>query len=446
MLVKKTTADICSWGRIHSYDHEIWPFNWRSESAFPPNVSGSNKCLAFGLGRSYGDSCLNQDGTLVSTSRLNRIIDFDFDSGVLRCEAGTTLADLNQLTVRHGWFVGVTPGTKYITVGGAVANDVHGKNHHSAGTFGKFVRKFELARSDGSRKVCSKQENRELFEATIAGLGLTGIITWIEIQLRKISSEWLKADYIKFGSLDEFFEISRDSSKNFEYTVSWIDCVARKKNFGRGIFMRANICPACESPKTIRNKPVVSLGLPVNLPSWTLNRWSVAAFNSLYFARLREKITHHIVHYEPFFYPLDSVTGWNKIYGKRGLYQFQVVVPCSEGKNSIESLLKKISASGAASFLAVLKEFGTIQSPGMLSFPRPGITLALDFANRGVQTLELLSELDNMTAELGGAIYPAKDATMAATNFKKYYPNWREFSKYIDPMISSSFWRRVNSQ
>ncbi|MBX7136663.1 MAG: FAD-binding oxidoreductase [Oligoflexia bacterium] len=432
--------DYQSWGRYPQVTQSVLGFNWRGDKL--PTLSGKS-ILAQGFCRSYGDSCLNENNVVLSTRALDRMIAFDPASGVLRCESGVSLEQILNLAVPQGWFLPVTPGTKFVSVGGAIANDVHGKNHHRAGTFGRHVRAFELLRSDGSRRVCSERSDGGLYAATIGGLGLTGVITWAEIQLRPILNPFIEMESIKFRSLEEFFQISADSDRNFEYTVAWLDCVSSGSAFGRGIFMRGNHSRS-ENDKTRKIPGRQKLVVPLDFPAWALNRLSVKAFNTLYYGKQVAREKKSSVYYDPFFYPLDAVLQWNRIYGKNGLVQFQCVVPVQGGHQAIREILATIVASGQASFLAVLKEFGAISSPGILSFPRPGVTLCLDFAMRGERTLALLQRLDQMVAQAGGAMYPAKDALMRAENFKSYYPRWAEFAEYVDSQISSSFWRRVS--
>ena len=428
-----------SWGRFPRLGESQHPvaLEWPWDNPFV-ELPADRKVLPYGRGRSYGDSCLNAGGGLLLTERWNRCVAFDERTGVLRCESGVTLADIIQTFLPRGWFLPVTPGTKFVSVGGAIANDVHGKNHHVAGTFGCHVRQFELLRSDGQRLLCSPTSNRDLFCATIGGLGLTGLITWAEIQLKPAASAFIDQESVKFQNLDEFFEVSASTPPELEYTVAWLDCVASGPNFGRGIFMRGR-----HSTKTGRYPPKLPLVVPVDFPSFALNALSVRAFNFLYYGKQRSRSVSSTIHYDPFFYPLDAVHHWNRIYGRRGFLQFQCVVPSTDNNRAIREILQTIVQSGQASFLAVLKEFGSVPSPGMLSFPRPGVTLALDFAYQGSRTLDLFSRLDSYVCEVGGALYPAKDACMGSKTFQCYYPRWQEFSRHIDPRFSSSFWRRV---
>jgi FAD/FMN-containing dehydrogenase len=430
-------ARIESWGRYPRTQQTVIPMGWSSDPL--PAARDGKTLLPFGLGRTYGDGCLNDGGTLLLTRTMNRILDFDAQTGIIRCEAGASFDSILQFAVPRGWFLPTSPGTKFVTVGGAVANDVHGKNHHRAGTFGCHVKRFELLRSDGSRLLCSPAENPQLFAATIGGLGLTGLMTWVEFALRPISSAMIDVESVKMRNLDDFFQVSAESDKDFEYTVAWVDCLAQGAALGRGIMMRGN--HAKEGGLIPHQQP--KLGVPVDFPAIALNHYSVQAFNALYYGRLRQPLTSAVVHYAPFFYPLDSVNNWNRIYSRHGFFQYQFTVPFSSDSSAIREVFQRIAASGQGSFLAVLKTFGEIKSPGMLSYPSPGITLALDFSNNGNKTFELFKQLDSVVMAAGGRYYPAKDAWMSPEAFKKSYPAWEEFRAFIDPAFSSSFWRRV---
>lgn len=397
--------------------------------------------LAYGNGRSYGDSCLNNAGTLVDMRGLDRFIAFDPATGILECEAGVLLADILALAVPQGWFVPVTPGTQFVTVGGAIANDVHGKNHHVAGTFGRHIQQLELARSDGSRLICSPSENADWFAATVGGLGLTGLIARATIALRRIQGPFMDVDTHRFTDLDAFFALSAESDADYEYTVAWVDCSARGSQLGRGWFMRANHRPALgQQPDPGRGKgPTFPFVTPISM----INRATLKPLNTLYYHRSLRTRHRANQHYQPFFYPLDGIQHWNRAYGPAGFLQYQCVVPHADGRVAIAELLDRIAAAHSGSFLSVLKIFGDIESPGMLSFPRPGVTLALDFPNRGQATFDLLDTLDEVVMAAGGAVYPAKDARMSAAAFDRYFPAWREFNNYIDPAFGSDFWRRV---
>ena len=428
-----------SWGRFPKVSQRVIPLSWKHEPLPLPDAKIS--VLAQGVGRSYGDVCLNDGGVIFSACGLKRYINFDSETGRLSCEAGVTLADILNFCVPRGWFLSITPGTKFVTVGGAIANDVHGKNHHRSGTFGNHLVQFELVRSNGERLLCSPDSNPQLFAATIGGLGLTGLITWAEIQLKPIVHRALQAETIQFYDLEEFFTLSAESDAPYEYTMAWLDCNSKGSSFGRGIFFRGNHVAAENAPKTWKVAKR-SLTMPIDLPGFVLNRHSVAAFNFLYYHQQSQKSVAKLVDYNPFFYPLDAVLRWNRLYGKQGFLQYQCVVPYTDHR-IIAAIIQKIVDSGMGSFLAVLKTFGQVASPGMLSFPKAGVTLALDFPIKGAQTFELLEYLDDMVVEANGRVYPCKDARMSPKNFKHYYPQWETFAQQVDPRFSSSFWRRV---
>ncbi len=435
-----------SWGRYPRVGpQKDKPVVWSTDPL--PEPEPGSTLLPYGQGRSYGDSCLNGGGTLLTTARLDRFLAFDPVTGVLRCESGVTLDAILRLAAPQGWFVPVTPGTKFVSVGGAIANDVHGKNHHRAGTFGRHVLRFELLRSDGSRRVCSRTENADWYGATIGGLGLTGLITWAEVQLRRISNPYILQETLPFGGLDEYVALSNESERDYEFTVAWVDSLGRGRRLGRGLFYRGNHAPPQFDAVPLAKSHLSrkgGLGVPFDFPGFALNRLSVTAFNLLYYHKQGGRRSEQLVHYDPFFYPLDSVHDWNRIYGQRGFLQFQCVVPLSDtGVEAMREILRRAADSGMPSFLTVLKTFGDVHSPGWLSFPKRGLTLALDFANKGESTWQLVAALDRLTREVGGRVYPAKDSRMSAESFAAYYPERERFAKYVDPGFSSSFWRRV---
>ena len=425
-----------SWGRWPRYEPSAIFEPSNRFAALPATISGS--MLAYGNGRSYGDVCLNQGGALLHTRHLDRFISFDTKSGILECEAGVLISEIIEVALPQGWFPPVTPGTSFVTVGGAIANDVHGKNHHRAGCFSHHVLEFGLRRSDGTQLRCSQAENSQWFRATVGGLGLTGLVTDARLQLRRVCGPWVRGDSRRFANLPEFFALSKASDGDYEYTVAWIDCGARGIHLGRGIFMRGNHA-ADEKTEPKRTTWRVPATPPISL----VNGLSLNLFNQLYYRRRGASQDDALWHYRPFLYPLDGILEWNKIYGPRGFFQYQCVVPEENALPSLRQMLQCISDSGVGSFLTVLKNFGSIPSLGLLSFVRAGTTFAIDFPNRGEPTLRLLESLDQITRSAGGAVYPAKDARMSAAAFQAYFPAWQEFAKYVDPNFSSSFWRRV---
>lgn len=424
-------------------DHENWGRLQRATDVreireAPERPYGPGPVLTYGNGRSYGDACMNRRGTLLDARPMNRVLSFDADTGVLRAEAGILLGDVLEAVVPRGWFLPVSPGTRWVTLGGAIANDVHGKNHHVAGTFGRHVRGLELVRSDARRIVCAPDVEPEWFAATVGGLGLTGTILWAEIQLIPMANRGITVRTTRFGGLSDFFALSEETNGEYDYTVSWIDCLARGARLGRGRFMAGN--HAADGERVPRPKSR-RLDVFVPPPLSLVNRWSARAFNAMYH-RL-PAAPRAVVDYEPFFYPLDAISRWNRVYGPKGFYQFQCVVPPEVGEDAIRELLVRIGNHGEASFLVVLKQFGDLPSPGLLSFPRPGPTLALDFPNRGRSTLDLLATLERITMEAGGAMYPAKDACMSPETFRRSYPRWEELEARRDPAYVSDLWCRV---
>jgi FAD/FMN-containing dehydrogenase len=425
-----------SWGRYPKSKNKAQEIAWKGDRI---PVEAGKSILPYGKGRSYGDSCLNQDQVLLSTSKLDRFISFDANTGVISTESGVTLEQIINLVVPHGWFLPVVPGTKFVTVGGAVANDVHGKNHHRVGSFGNHVLSFVLRRSDCAELFCSEKENANWYSATIGGLGLTGLITEVTIQLKKISNPWIDSETIKFKNLDELSKLIFESDKKFEYSVSWIDTLQRGASLGRGHLIQGNH----NQTKVNDFEPQrQKLKIPFDMPQSLLNGFTVGAFNSLYYHRQIVKSRTASVPLDSFFFPLDGIANWNRLYGKAGFLQYQCLVPLNK-MDAIKEVLERVAISKKSSFLSVLKIFGNVPSVGMLSFPKPGITLTLDFAYQGQSTLALLDQLDQVVHANGGSLYPAKDARMSAAHFKASFVRWNEFEKFIDPNFSSSFWRRV---
>jgi FAD/FMN-containing dehydrogenase len=425
-----------SWGRLQSPSHDVCAISDRRRLG--QDIQSALPGLAYGMGRSYGDECLNPNGNLWLMRGLDRFIAFDQATGRLQCEAGVLLQDIQRTFMPHGWMLPVTPGTRFATVGGAVANDVHGKNHHRLGAFGHHVLGIELVRTTGEVIKCSPADHADWFAATVGGLGLTGVISTVELQLKRVDGPWLSTQTIAFEGLDNFFELADKSEAQWEYTVSWIDCLSGEST--RGIFIRGNHAAAGQAGTL---PPQGARRVPFTPPISMVNALSLRGFNEFYFRLNRWRQGERIEHYEPFFYPLDNLLEWNRIYGPKGFYQYQCVIPRSEGQQGIRSVLKEIARSGQGSFLAVLKTFGEMPSLGMLSFPQPGVTLALDFPNQGEHVLSLFQKLDAIVQACGGRLYMAKDARMPKALFEQGYPRLNEFLPYRDPGIVSAMSQRL---
>lgn len=396
--------------------------------------------LAFGNGRSYGDSCHNDSGTLVDMRPQGRILSFDAESGIVEAEAGVLLADIIAFAAPHGFFLAVTPGTRFVTLGGAIANDVHGKNHHRRGTFGCHVASFTLLRSDGVQRTCSLDENPALFAATVGGMGLTGLIVSARIRLMRVTSLDIEERVTPFANLDEFFALAEKADEENEYAVAWIDQLSGGRHAGRGLLLTGN--HAGNGNFNADTRPA-RLRVPFELPFSAVNRPSLSLFNWAYHTAKGRNAKPHLASYAGFFYPLDGIRDWNRLYGPAGLYQHQSVIPESQARETIPAMLEATRRAGQASFLTVLKRFGTVASPGLLSFPRAGYTLTLDFPNRGAKTLALLAELDRLTIAAGGRVNPYKDQRMGAATFAASFPDWKKLEELRDPAFSSNFWQRT---
>ena len=428
-------VEVSSWGRLGRSEHEVRALSDRTQVAH--QIKNTLSGIAHGMGRSYGDVCLNPNGLLWKTTGLDRFISLDENTGRLVCEAGVLLRDIQRLVIPRGWILPVTPGTQLVTVGGAIANDVHGKNHHLLGSFGDHVQSIKLARTDGTIIECGPKLLPEWFSATVGGLGLTGIVVEAEIQLRRVAGPWLETETLPYADLNEFFRLADDSEAGWEHTVSWIDCIAGAG--GRGLFMRGNPVAAGPRPDPKSRRLTMPFVPPVSL----VNSLSLKPFNAAYFNIKKRQVGRGINHYESFFYPLDNLLEWNRMYGPSGFFQYQSVVPRENGHDAVQAMLGEIARAGEGSFLAVLKTFGNRQPLGMLSFPQPGVTLALDFPNKGESTLRLLEKLDAIVREARGRIYPAKDARMPRDLFEAGYPRLAEFLQYRDPGMSSALSRRL---
>lgn len=432
--------DVHSWGRIGRRVHHVARPRF-AEDIRQWNSSTSDRRLAVGKLRSYSDVCLFDGGRLVDMTGLNRFLKFDPATGILVAEAGVTIDAVLSAFVPRGFFVPVTPGTRFVTLGGAVANDVHGKNHHRAGTFGRHVRSLVLERSDEGSVRIGPDVRPDLFSATVGGLGLTGIVTEVELQLQRINSSRLSVETAPCGDLETLCDELDASERGFEHVVAWIDCTATCDELGRGIVSRANWL----NDGSFETQHHPRRTMPTDRLDGLLNPVSLAAFNRLCYAKGQWQAGQSSRNFDSFLYPLDSILHWNRLYGRSGFFQYQCVIPDAAGREPVRQLLAEIAKSREGSFLAVLKRFGDLPSPGMLSFPVPGLTLALDFRNRGEPTLALLARLDSIVEAAGGRLYAAKDMRVPAHAFTKSYPAFESFRRFVDPNCRSDFWEKLCS-
>lgn len=429
---------LSGWGRFPSAPSEV--FRPERMSALPSLVRSSAPLVPRGCGRSYGDAALNSAGATVLMERLNRFLAFDPETGVLECEAGVTVAELLAYLLPRGFFPPVTPGTKFVTLGGALACDVHGKNHHRDGAISRHVLDLELLTASGEQIRCSRTQHPRLFWATLGGLGLTGCIVRLRLVLKRVESAFLAVDYDRAADLDEALALFAGDDR-YAHSVAWIDCVARGRSLGRSILMRGNFLAANALPRGVRENPFrvpprSGVRVPIDLPGHLLNRFTVRGFNAAYFHSHPRRARGVVRHFEPFFYPLDRVGDWNRVYGKRGFLQYQVVLPSGEAEAGLARLLTCVSAAGGGSFLAVLKRFGPAEPGSMLSFPLEGYTLAMDFPCHRASVPSLLDRLDGITLDHGGRVYLAKDARLRPELLPAMYPSlarWREVKREVDP-------------
>ncbi|MDF2832563.1 FAD-binding oxidoreductase [Chryseobacterium indoltheticum] len=419
---------VTNWGNFPIVEKEM-----KSEDSFrkiKEFVLNNNEVIARGNGRCYGDASLGEH--IFSTKKLNKFISFDRLNGIIECESGVLLSDVLEISVPQGYFLYVTPGTKLISIGGAIASDVHGKNHHSEGCFSEYVLDFKLMTENGDIIICSKEENSEKFYATIGGMGLTGIILSARFKLKNIETAYIRQESIKAENLDEIFRLF-DESESWTYTVAWIDCLQKGKDIGRSILMRGEHAFAHELPQKFSKNPLrlkkkFSPTVPFYFPGFVLNALTVKLFNLLYYKRQTKKEVKNIIDYETYFYPLDAVNDWNKIYGKSGFIQYQMVIPKENGKEGMKKILETIANSGNGSFLAVLKLFGKNNPEAYNSFPIEGYTLALDFKVNS-KLKKLVEQLDQTVQDFGGRIYLTKDS-MSKSSLTDYLKNV-ESSKFV---------------
>lgn len=415
------TQKVTNWGNFPVVEKEV-----KSEDSLQKIkdfVKSNNEIIARGNGRCYGDASLSEH--IFSTKRLNKFISFDRLNGIIECESGVLLSDILEVVVPQGYFLYVTPGTKFISVGGAIASDVHGKNHHAEGCFSEYVIEFSLLNENGEVLKCSREENSEKFWSTIGGMGLTGIILSAKFKLKNIETAYIRQESIKAENLDEIFKLFEES-ESWTYNVAWIDCLQTGKNIGRSIMMRGEHAFKHQLPKKLQENPLrlkkkFSPTVPFYFPNFVLNNLTVKLFNLLYFNKQRSKEIKNYIDYETFFYPLDAVNDWNKIYGKTGFIQYQMVIPKEKGKEGMKRILETIAKSGNGSFLAVLKLFGKDNPEAYNSFPFEGYTLALDFKVNS-KLKNLVEKLDAIVEEFGGRIYLTKDS-MSKSSLTNYLQN-----------------------
>jgi decaprenylphospho-beta-D-ribofuranose 2-oxidase len=427
---------------------------WGRTAATAARVAGiealddgdSRGVIARGLGRAYGDAAQNAGGTVIDVTPRDRLLAVD-DSGLVTVEAGMSLGRLIDLVLPKGFFVPVTPGTRHVTVGGAIASDVHGKNHHRDGSFASHVRSLDLVTPDGRRTL---EPGADEFAATAGGMGLTGVVVEATLQLLRVESAYVLEDIERCDDVDDCMARMEARDAGYRYSVAWIDCLARGRRLGRSILMRGDHARVEDLPARLRGRPLERRrGLRVPAPPWApnglLRRETVAAFNELYFRRARSEERGRLVGLDPFFYPLDAVEGWNRMYGSRGFLQYQFVVPFGR-ENALREALERFSGAGVASFLAVLKRFGP--GSGMISFPMPGWTLALDMPAGDPSLGPLLDGLDSVVAEAGGRVYLSKDSRLRPELLRAMYPaldRWRSVVRTLDPrgVMQSDLSRRL---
>ncbi len=418
---------ISNWGNYPVMESDEKSFTHVTQ--LPGLIKGAKGTIARGNGRCYGDASLASH--TISTLKFDKILGFDRETGIFDCQSGITLDQILEVIVPSGWFLPVTPGTKFITIGGAVASDVHGKNHHVDGSFSNHIVDMDVLLGNGQTITCSPSSYSDLFWATCGGMGLTGIITRVKFKLKKIETSYIKQKKIKAKNLDEVLQLF-DEYKHYTYSVAWIDCLKKGKEFGRSILMLGEHAKLNELPQSKQNDPLKlpskwQINFPVNLPSFVLNQYSVKAFNFIYYSKTINREVNNVISYEPFFYPLDAVLHWNRGYGKKGFVQYQFVLPM-QSRQGLEKILQRISDEGLGSFLAVLKIFG--KQDDLIAFPMEGYTLALDFPVRE-GLFNFLDELDEIVLSFGGRIYLSKDARMKPEAFWKSYSRAEEFAAIV---------------
>ena len=445
-MVKPLKQVLSGWGNYPVQEACVFrPERWRELLDIVKKVQGG--IISRGLGRSYGDAALNAGGAVLLHVRLRRLLDFDPETAILECESGVSLAEILDVFLPRGYFLPVTPGTKYVSVGGAIAADVHGKNHHRDGSFAAFVIDFRLLTAGGEIMICSRETNPEVFWATIGGMGLTGVILTARFRLLPVASSYLLVDYRRVGNLDETLEHLSAGAKH--YSVAWVDCLTGRESLGRAVLMQGNHASVSDLAEAQRRNPLAlspkpMFSIPYFMP--VFNRLSVRAFNAVYYSRHSNR-QGEVCHYEPFFYPLDSIADWNRLYGKSGFVQYQVAFDGASSRQGLTAVLEQLTKNCRVAALGVLKGLGP-GNQGLLSFPRPGYTLSVDFPNTGSDLIEFITKLDATALRYGGRVYLAKDACLDAETFAAMYPNLKRFrsvKRQLDPQqrFRSSLARRL---
>lgn len=434
---------VSNWGNYPTINADEVSFSMSSQ--LDKLLSTGSPVSVRGLGRCYGDAALS--GHVISTLKYDKIIHFDLETGIFECQPGISLAQILEIIVPKGWFLPVSPGTKYVTVGGAVASDVHGKNHHAEGSFSAHIIEMDVLTPARGKVVCSALINSDLFDATCGGMGLTGLISRVRFRLKKIQTAYISQVSVKARNLNEILDLFEEY-RSYTYSMAWIDCLKGGDAFGRSIMMAGEHA----LPAEVRNIPVsqllvkpkkTTLDMPFFLPSFVLNPLSIKAFNFLYYNKQQKKEARSIIPYEPFFYPLDAISNWNRMYGKKGFVQYQFVLPLDKGRQGLTDVLAQIRKKGMGSFLAVLKLFGKQES--LISFPMEGYTLALDFPIKP-GLFEFLDELDKIVLDYGGRLYLTKDARMKADIFWKSYPRAAEFLQIVNQYNPEHTFQSVQSE
>jgi len=451
-VIDRPTASVGGWGRLEAVRCGVCRPSSCGEVVEVLRSDGLAPITPRGLGRSYGDASYDGRGVVLDSRGLDRYVAFDETTGLLRCEAGVSFAAIVRTFVPRGWFLATTPGTQFVTVGGAIAADIHGKNHHRVGSFGEHVVEFTLLLASGELVRCSRDENAELFFATLGGMGLTGFVVDATIRLRRIVTAYVTVDYRRSRCLDDSLEAFEQGDESYEHSVAWVDCLAAGKSLGRGVVMRANHATVTDLPTRASAAPLVlparrPWSVPYAPPVSPLRPWTIRLFNEAFYAAHPDH--RAVVDIGRFFYPLDAVRGWNRLYGPRGFIQYQAFFPRDTSIQGLRELLSCVSSAGVASFLAVMKSCGPADG-GLLSYLEPGHTLALDIPwhRSDAHMRELCGAFDDILLRHGGRIYLAKDALATAETFRRMYPRLDEFQrvrKRVDPggRFSSALGRRL---